>query len=250
MSSLETSVDTPHQAQSTIARDRLIVALDFPDIVTALNLVDRLEGAVQWYKVGLELYLGTGSAAVSMLVERGYSVFLDLKLNDIPNTVAGGIRSAARSGPSLLTIHASGGPAMIAAAVEAAAGCVSRPKILAVTVLTSMDQSQLAATGVLTSPSEQVELLAAMAIDAGADGLICSAEESASLRTKLGSKPLLVTPGIRPEGSAIGDQKRIATPSGALRNGASYLVVGRPITQAADPRLAAESILAEMETAL
>ena len=238
------------QIKSGGARDRLIVALDYPTMAQAMDLVAFLEGAVQWYKVGLELYLAAGNPVVSALVDRGYSVFLDLKLHDIPHTVAGGVRSAASSGASLLTIHASGGPAMIAAAVDAAAKISSQAKILAVTVLTSMDQQQLAATGISASPSEQVSLLATMAVAAGAHGLVCSAEESASLRQQLGTAPLLVTPGIRPTGSAIGDQKRIATPAGALKSGASYLVVGRPITQADDPRRAAEEILTEMRTVL
>jgi orotidine-5'-phosphate decarboxylase len=252
MHSTETALDMDKKTSvsSPSARDRLIVALDYADSAAALGLVASLQGAVQWYKVGLELYLSAGSLIVSTLVDRGYSVFLDLKLHDIPNTVAGGVRSAARSGASLLTIHAAGGPAMVSAAVEAVASVSGNARVLAVTVLTSMDARQLAATGVYTSPSEQVSLLAAMAIEAGADGLVCSAEESASLRAKLGQKPLLVTPGIRPTGSAIGDQKRIATPAGALQSGASYLVVGRPITQAADPRQAAKAILAEMQTAL
>jgi orotidine-5'-phosphate decarboxylase len=230
------------------SRDRLIIALDYPDLGPALRLVDTLGDTVQWYKVGLELYLNEGAAAVAILVARGHSVFLDLKLHDIPNTVAGAVRGVARTGASLLTIHASGGPAMVSAAVEAAAATPGAPRILAVTVLTSMDQQQLSATGIGHSAAEQVNLLGEMAIAAGADGLVCSAEESASLRGKLGSHPLLIVPGIRPAGVAAGDQKRVATPASALQNGASYLVVGRPITQAADPRQAALSILAEMQT--
>jgi orotidine-5'-phosphate decarboxylase len=243
-------VDSLPQASAGSARDRLIVALDYPDMSSALKMVDALDNAIQWYKVGLELYLGAGAGVVSALTDRGYSVFVDLKLHDIPNTVAAAVRSVGRTSASLLTIHAAGGPAMIAAAVDAAAGLSNRPKVLAVTVLTSVDQAQLSAIGISASPAEQVERLAAMAIANGADGLVCSAEETASLRASLGPQPLLVTPGIRPVGSAANDQKRMATPAGALRNGASYLVVGRPITQAAEPKNAAEGILAEMQSAL
>ncbi len=233
-----------------MARDQLIVALDFPDASTALALTQTLGDSVRWYKVGLELYLAAGRSIVDELVTRGYSVFLDLKLHDIPNQVAGAVKSAAGSGASLLTIHASGGPAMIAAAMNAAVQCKDAPRILAVTVLTSMDQAQLSTTGIERTPAAQVELLANMAIAAGADGLVCSAEESAKLRTLLGPGPLLVTPGIRPRGGDAGDQKRITTPASALRGGSSYLVVGRPITQAGDPRQAAESILVEMQAVL
>jgi orotidine-5'-phosphate decarboxylase len=198
----------------------------------------------------LELYLSAGSSIVETLVGRGFSVFLDLKLHDIPNTVAGAVRSVSQTGASLLTIHAGGGPAMIEAAVKTAAGIAHAPKLLAVTVLTSMDRQQLEATGVFDSPAEQVARLGKMAIAAGADGLVCSPEEVANLRQVLGPEPLLVTPGIRAEGADAGDQKRIATPQAALYSGASYLVVGRQITQAADPKAAAESILAGMAGAL
>jgi orotidine-5'-phosphate decarboxylase len=232
------------------AASRLIVALDYPEAASAMALVDRLEGTVRWYKVGLELYLSAGNTVVHTLVRHGYSVFLDLKLHDIPNTVAGAVRSASHTGASLLTIHAAGGPAMIEAAAEAAAKSANAPKLLAVTVLTSIDASQLAAIGVLGKPAEQVARLGKMSIAAGADGLVCSAEESGTLRQMVGPKPLLVTPGIRPAGAETGDQKRIATPEVALQNGASYLVVGRPITQAADPKLAAEKILAGMSAVL
>ena len=249
-SSPDTQKDASPGTPASSARDKLIVALDYPEADAALQLVAALAGTVQWYKVGMELYMRAGNRIVSTLIERGYSVFLDLKLHDIPHAVAGGTRSLARSGASLLTVHAAGGPAMVAAAVDALASLSSHTKVLAVTVLTSMDAQQLAATGIAVTPAEQVSLLAQMAIGAGAHGLVCSAEESQSLRAQLGPSPLLVTPGIRPEGSAIGDQKRVATPASALRAGASYLVVGRPINQAADPRHAAEVILADMQTAL
>jgi orotidine-5'-phosphate decarboxylase len=226
--------------------NRLIVALDFPDAGSALSLVDHLEGSTSWFKVGLELYIAEGNALITELQRRGCAIFLDLKLHDIPNTVAGAVRSAARLGVDMLTVHAAGGPAMLAAAVEAAE---NRPTLLAVTVLTSMDRAQLEATGVQDSPAAQVEKLATMAIASGVEGIVCSPNEVPNLRRRLGNKPLLVIPGIRPEGAAGGDQRRIATPAAAIASGASYLVVGRPITGAADPGAAARAILAEMQMA-
>jgi len=226
--------------------NRLIVALDFPDAGSALSLVDHLEGSTSWFKVGLELYIAEGNALITELQRRGCAIFLDLKLHDIPNTVAGAVRSAARLGVDMLTVHAAGGPAMLAAAVEAAE---NRPTLLAVTVLTSMDRAQLEATGVQDSPAAQVEKLATMAIASGVEGIVCSPNEVPNLRRRLGTKPLLVIPGIRPEGAASGDQRRIATPAAAIASGASYLVVGRPITGAADPGAAARAILAEMQMA-
>jgi orotidine-5'-phosphate decarboxylase len=226
---------------------RLIVALDYPDAKTALDLVDRLEGATRWFKIGLELYVAEGNNLVAELQRRGYSLFLDLKFHDIPNTVASAVRSAARLGVQMLTVHAAGGPAMLAAAAEAAAE--KGPILLAVTVLTSMDDAQLEATGVARAASAQVEKLAEMAYANGVHGFVCSPVEVANLRNRLGSKPLLVIPGIRPEGADTGDQRRVATPGAAIAAGASYLVVGRPITRAADPSAAARSILAEMQAA-
>ncbi len=226
---------------------RLIVALDYPDAQAALDLVDRLEGATRWFKIGLELYVAEGNSLVAELQRRGYSIFLDLKFHDIPNTVASAVRSAARLGVQMLTVHAAGGPAMLAAAAEAAGE--TGPILLGVTVLTSMDEAQLAATGILGSSARQVETLARMAYANGVQGFVCSAVEVANLRSQLGSKPLLVIPGIRPEGAATGDQRRVATPGAAIAAGASYLVVGRPITRAADPGAVARSILAEMQAA-
>jgi orotidine-5'-phosphate decarboxylase len=233
---------------SESADARLIVALDYPDAKAALDLVDRLEGATRWFKIGLELYVAEGNSLVAELQRRGYSIFLDLKFHDIPNTVASAVRSVARVGAHMLTVHASGGPAMLSAAAEAAGE--TGPILLAVTVLTSMDDAQLAATGVSESPAVQVETLARMAYANGARGLVCSAVEVANLRNRLGSTPLLVIPGIRPEGAATGDQRRVATPGAAIAAGASYLVVGRPITRAGDPGAAARSILAEMQAAM
>jgi orotidine-5'-phosphate decarboxylase len=224
---------------------RLIVALDFPAAAPALALADRLKGHVRWFKVGLELYCAEGPAMVRELRSRGFSVFLDLKFHDIPNTVAGAVRSAASAGAELLNVHAAGGPAMLRAAAEAAASLPHPPQLLAVTVLTSMDQAQLSAIGVAASPADQVRRLAALAAECGISGLVASAEEVANLR-RLYPEAVLVIPGIRPAGAAIGDQKRVATPADALAAGASFLVVGRPITQAPDPVAATESVLAEM----
>jgi orotidine-5'-phosphate decarboxylase len=183
-------------------------------------------------------------------VARGHSVFLDLKLFDIPNTVAAAVRSASKLGVKMLTLHAAGGPAMLSAARAALAGVENPPELLAVTVLTSMDQAQVNAVGLSRSPAEQVELLARMGVEAGLRGFVCSPQEVAALRSLTGPEGVLVIPGIRPAGAAVGDQKRIATPAEALRLGASYLVVGRPITQAPDPAEAAEAILQQMAEAL
>lgn len=232
------------------ARQRLIVALDFPTADAALELVNKLGAHCLWYKVGLELFVAAGPAFVESLVRRGCSIFLDLKFNDIPNTVAGAVRSGTALGVRMMTIHANGGPAMIAAAQSALAGLRNPPQLLAVTVLTSMDQAQVIAVGVDRSPVTQVELLAKMGLGAGVNGFVCSPQEVAALRGLAGPEAVLVIPGIRPAGSEIGDQKRVATPGDALRNGASYLVVGRPITQAADPVAAAEAILKEMALAI
>jgi orotidine-5'-phosphate decarboxylase len=231
------------------AHDQLIVALDFPARAEALHFVDRLEGTVRWFKVGLELYIAEGHPMVEELRRRGFEVFLDLKMHDIPNTVAGGVRSASACGAGLLTIHASGGPAMIAAAVEATATIQDRPRILAVTLLTSMDAAQTRAIGIDVTPAQQVLRLAEMAVASGVDGLVCSPEEIISIRSSAAQDAQLVVPGIRPASAAADDQSRIATPGDAIRYGADMLVVGRPITRAANPAQAATDILAEMTAA-
>jgi orotidine-5'-phosphate decarboxylase len=231
------------------ARKRLIVALDVPDAASALKLVDRLECSCRWVKVGLELFVAEGPGIVEKLLARDLSIFLDLKFHDIPNTVAGAVRSASSLGVGMLTLHAGGGPAMLAAAREAVAGLKNPPQLLAVTVLTSMDQAQLAATGVGRSLAEQVKLLTAAGLGVGINGFVCSPEEVATLRAMTGPEGVLVVPGIRPAGTEAGDQKRIATPASAIRDGASYLVVGRPITQAANPAEAAEAIVQEIAAA-
>jgi orotidine-5'-phosphate decarboxylase len=238
----------PPTAELVTSKGRLAVALDFPDEIEALKLVDRLNGACQWFKVGMELYYAAGNGIVHKLRDRGFSVFLDLKLHDIPNTVAGAVRSATQAGASLLTVHAGGGAAMMSAAAEAAS-VPGSPRLLAVTVLTSMDASELAGIGITASPAEQVLRLARLAQASGIDGMVCSPEEVAVLRKETGPNTLLVIPGIRPTGSAVGDQKRIATPAEAIAHGASMLVVGRPITRATDPAQAAQAILQEIAEA-
>jgi len=232
------------------ARDRLIVALDAPNAEAATELVKQLEGTCKWFKVGLELFVAAGPSFVESLVSSGHSVFLDLKFYDIPNTVAGAVRSAAKLGARLLTVPAAGGPAMLEAARMALEGVANPPQLLAVTVLTSMDDSQLTASGVERTPAKQAELLARMGLKSGIRGFVCSPEEVAALRALTGPEGVFAVPGIRPAGADHGDQKRLATPADALRNGATYLVVGRPITKAANPAHAAEAILKEMAEAL
>jgi len=239
---------TASAPQFTDAKDRLAVALDVPDAQAALDLVDRLGDSCRVLKVGMELYYAGGNALLEELRSRGYRIFLDLKLHDIPNTVAGGIRSVARSGAELLTVHAGGGGAMLTAAAEAARA-PGAPRLLAVTVLTSMDAAELKAAGVCSAPADQVLRLARLAKSSGINGMVCSAQEVAALRSELGPEALLVVPGIRPAGSALNDQRRIATPAEAISSGASMLVVGRPITRAANPDEAARAVVKEIESA-
>jgi orotidine-5'-phosphate decarboxylase len=229
------------------ARERLAVALDFPSEAEAMALVDKLEGSCKWLKVGMELYYASGNGLVERLKARGFDIFLDLKLHDIPNTVAGAVRSVAGLGAGLLTIHAGGGKAMMTAAVGAAPKDL---KLLAVTVLTSMDSNELRGVGVNESPAAQVLRLGRLAVESGIRGLVCSAEEVSALRKELSSEVMLVTPGIRSAEDAVGDQKRVATPESAIAMGSSMLVVGRPITQANDPAAAARRILAEIQRAV
>jgi orotidine-5'-phosphate decarboxylase len=233
------------------AKERLIVALDFPSAERAMELVDRLDGSCLWFKVGMELYYATGNHLVEQLVERGFKVFLDLKMHDIPNTVSKAMRSVAEVGASLLTVHATGGEHMLKAVVDAAAEVPNAPKLLAVTVLTSMDAAELRAVGVFDTPASQVLRLSRLARATGIDGLVCSAEEVEAVRAAMGPEMMLVVPGIRPSSSAgrRDDQRRVAAPAQAIALGASKLVVGRPITQAANPAAAVAEILAEIESA-
>ena len=231
----------------TIApRDRLIVALDLPDIAAAQAMVARLGDSVSFYKIGYQLAYAGGLSLVRPFTEAGKKVFVDLKLHDIGNTVARGVESIATLGATFLTVHAY--PQTMKAAVEARAG--SGLKILAVTVLTSYDDADLAAAGYRLGVSDLVEARARQAQELGIDGLVCSPEEAASLRKIVGDQMKLVTPGIRPAGAATGDQKRIMTPGRAIAAGADYLVVGRPVMEAADPKAAADSIVAEIVQAL
>jgi len=244
------TAEPPAVNKFELAREKLIVALDVPDAASAVALVDKLDSTCLWFKVGLELFTAAGPAVIEPLLKRGHSVFLDLKFHDIPNTVAGAVRSAAALGVQMLTIHASGGPAMLIAARAALAGLPNPPQLLAVTMLTSIDLAQAQAIGFSVPPADQAIFLARMAFDAGITGFVCSPHEVEAIRALAGPDAVLVVPGIRPAGADLGDQKRVSTPAETLRLGASYLVVGRPITQAADPARAASLILDEMAQAL
>ena len=224
------------------ARERLIVALDLPSVAAAEALVMRLGDAVWFYKIGYQLGFAGGLPFAARLIGAGKQVFLDLKLHDIGNTVQKGVESVAQVGASFLTVHAY--PQTMKAAVEGKKGSALR--ILAVTVLTSYDDADLAAAGYDMGVGELAAARAQQARDIGVDGLVCSAEEAGSLRKIVGPRMVLVTPGIRPAGSAAGDQKRIMTPARAIAAGADYLVVGRPVTEAVDPKAAAEAIIAEI----
>jgi orotidine-5'-phosphate decarboxylase len=227
-------------------RERLIVALDMPDVAQAQKLVDEIGDGVSFYKVGMELAYGGGLEFVTRLVASGKQVFLDLKLHDIPNTVERAVAQVARLGATFLTIHAY--PQTMRAAVAGRAG--SKLKLLGVSVLTSCDDADLKDAGYAYGVSALVAKRGAQAQAANVDGLVASAAETAMLRARLGDDLLLVIPGIRPAGAEVGDQKRVATPAQAIRDGADYLVVGRPVTQAPDPRAAAQAIAAEIADAL
>jgi orotidine-5'-phosphate decarboxylase len=230
---------------------QLIVALDVPTLAAARSLVRALKGAVKIFKVGSELFTAAGPDAVKMVRQQGGQVFLDLKFHDIPNTVSRAVESATRLGVSMLTVHTSGGEEMLRAAVAAsrAAGKRHAPLVLGVTVLTSMNQSALAGIGVERAMEGQVELLARLAQKSGLGGLVCSPLELKRLRAVVGNEMKIVTPGIRPLTAAAGDQSRIATPAEAARAGADYIVVGRPITEAKDPRSVALAIRRELRAA-
>jgi orotidine-5'-phosphate decarboxylase len=230
-------------------KDCLIVALDVPNAEKARELVAQLGESVSFYKVGNELFTAVGPVLVRDLVASGKKVFLDLKFHDIPNTVAGAVRSAASLGVSLLTVHASGGSKMLQAAAQAAEQSAAKPTVLAVTVLTSLAAADLDEVGVNGSVETQVLRLAGLAINAGCGGIVASAQEAAKLRQTLGSGFTLVTPGIRPAGAAAADQARVVTPEDAIRAGANFLVVGRPITAADDPQHAASAIVQQIERA-
>src|SRR5262249_13505480 len=226
-------------------RERLIVALDVPSVKAAEAMVARLGESVWFYKIGYQLAFAGGLSFAAGLIAAGKQVFLDLKLHDIGNTVTKGVESIAQLGATFLTVHAY--PQTMKAAVEGKRGSTLR--ILAVTVLTSYDDADLAAAGYELNVKELATARAAQARDIGIDGLICSGEEVAALREIAGPAMVLVTPGIRPAGSSTGDQKRIMTPSRAIEAGANYLVIGRPVLEAGDPKAAAEAIVAEIERA-
>jgi orotidine-5'-phosphate decarboxylase len=227
-------------------RDRLIVPLDLPNVAAAEAMIARLGDSVTFYKIGYQIAYAGGLPLVGKLTDAGKKVFVDLKLHDIGNTVARGVESVAKLGATFLTVHAY--PQTMKAAVEGRAG--SSLKILAVTVLTSYDDGDLHAAGYRLGVSDLVEARAQQAQVLGVDGIVCSPEEATSLRKIVGHQMMLVTPGIRPAGSASGDQKRIMTPARAISAGSDYLVVGRPILEATDPKAAAEAIQAEIEQAL
>ena len=225
--------------------DRLIVALDTGDLATAASWIAASAKHVGMFKVGLELFAAHGAAGYAAVANSGKPLFLDLKLHDIPNTVSGAVRSVLKLAPRMITLHASGGTAMISAArhaVEMAGD--ARPLLLAVTVLTSLDASALSAIGVAGGPTQQVLRLARLALDAGADGLVCSPREVSVLRDAFGPGPALVVPGIRPENGVGNDQLRVMTPEQAVAAGADWIVVGRPITGAENPGEAAAAIAA------
>mgnify|MGYP001457147206 CR=1 FL=1 len=225
----------------------IIVALDYPEANQALAMAERLNPAQVRLKVGKELFTAAGPSLVESLHKLGFDVFLDLKFHDIPNTVAGAIRSAANLGVWMVNVHASGGPRMLEAAANAVAQVKQPPLLTAVTVLTSMGAEELRALGIDVSPEEQVRRLALLAQASGIEGVVCSAQEASMLRQACGEEFLLVTPGIRPAGSQTDDQTRIMTPPEALKAGVDYMVIGRPITQAADPLAAAEGILQSLQ---
>jgi len=227
-----------------VTRNPIFCALDTTDRDRAVTLARGLGGSVGGVKIGKEFFTAHGPEGVRAVAAGGMPVFLDLKYHDIPNTVAGAVRAACALKPAIINVHAAGGRAMMKAAVDAAtkAGGASRPWVIAVTVLTSLDDADLAAVGYSGSAGDNVRRLAALAQASGIDGVVCSAHEIASLRRECGANFKLVVPGIRPDGAALGDQKRTMTPAEALALGADVLVIGRPITGAADPAQAARTI--------
>ena len=224
-------------------RGRLIVALDVSTAAAAQKIVASVGDSAFTYKVGMQLYTAEGPPVVRDLVAAGLRVFLDLKYHDIPNTVAAAVREAARLGVSMLTVHSTGGDKMLRAAVDAARAANPALIVLAVSVLTSLDQSDLEKVGIQGTVLDEVLRVSALALESGCQGVVASAHEAAALRKKLGNDFVIVTPGVRPPGAGHGDQARVLTPGEAIAAGASYIVVGRPITEAADPAAEARAIL-------
>lgn len=232
------------------AREKVIVALDV-DRARALELAGELSGHARWVKVGMTLFFAEGPEIVDEMHARGLKVFLDLKVHDIPFQVKGAVRSASLTGADMVSVHGLGGAEMVAAAREGAEEAAvlrggRRTKIVAISILTSMDQEALSSVGVEASVADEVARLAALSYGAGADGIVCSPQEAAEMRSLLGQDALIVCPGVRPAGADVGDQRRVATPSAAVAAGASMLVVGRPITEAEDPLGAFDAICAEL----
>jgi orotidine-5'-phosphate decarboxylase len=230
----------------TDPRHRLIVALDVSSAAAARKIVAAVGDSAHTYKVGMQLYTAEGPSIVRELVSSGRRVFLDLKYHDIPNTVGAAVRQAAQLGVNMLTVHASGGGPMLRAASEAAADQANSPRVLAVTVLTSLDDNELNKIGIRGTVVDEVLRLAALALSNGCRGVVASAHEAAALRDDLGQDFLIVTPGVRPAGSGRDDQARVVTPSEAIAAGATHIVVGRPITEAADPAAEARAILGQL----
>ena len=225
---------------------KIIIALDYPDSDAAIHLVNQLTPELCRLKVGKELFTSAGPAIVGEIQDKGFEVFLDLKFHDIPNTVAKACEAAARMGVWMVNVHALGGKKMMLAAREALDKFARPPKLIAVTILTSMDEQDIAEIGLRGSAEDNVISLAAIVKQSGVDGVVCSPKEVVHLRQKLGNDFLLVTPGVRPTGSSLDDQKRTMTPKEALRSGASYLVIGRPVTKADDPLAALKGICTEI----
>jgi orotidine-5'-phosphate decarboxylase len=228
------------------ADPKIIVALDYPDAESALRLVNQLTPDLCRLKVGKELFTSSGPQLIESVQEKGFEVFLDLKFHDIPNTVAKACEAAAKLGVWMVNVHALGGQKMMAAAREALEKYTSRPRLIAVTILTSMDQQDIAQVGLQGTPGDNVISLARLAQSSGLDGVVCSPQEVAQLHQELAGDFLLVTPGVRPQGASQDDQKRTMTPKQALQSGASYLVIGRPITRAEDPLQALKVICTEI----
>src|SRR6185295_126620 len=252
---LETYTSKPERmnkpSEHISAKDRLIVALDVPDRSSALRLTEELSGLVGMFKIGSQLFTAEGPDLVREITTSGERVFLDLKFHDIPNTVAGAVESAARLGVSMLNVHTLGGAEMMRAAAHAVGGrgllWITRPAVLGVTVLTSMDKADLADVGIPSDLSAEVVRLATLAQDSGLDGIVASPNEIRLIRECITAERFIIlTPGIRPAWSSKGDQKRIATPADAIRDGADFLVIGRAITDSDNPRAAAERILEEI----
>jgi len=230
-------------------RSRLIVALDVSSAAEAQRIVQKVGDSAQVFKVGKQLFTAEGPQLVRDLVASGRKVFLDLKFHDIPNTVSGAVTEAAKLGVSMLTVHASGGSKMLKAAADASASSMSKPLVLAVTVLTSLSDADLAELSVAVDVKTQVLRLAKLAVKAGCGGVVASAQEARQLRDELGTGFAIVTPGVRPAGASVGDQARVVTPADAIKAGATHIVVGRPITEASDPGSAAREIIEELRVA-